>query len=176
MQRTMPLKVGVLGAGAMGTLHAEILSTDSRVKIVSVADPRQDARESFAKRFNAEVYPDLDSMVQRGLDILYVTTPNTIHTEATLLALKENIHVFCEKPFAASLEEAQAIVDAAGRSKSIYQGGHNRRFAPAYRFLKERITAGFVPYLATIKMNDGDLKDPPWLSDRKKCWMYTDCL
>ncbi|UCF99666.1 MAG: Gfo/Idh/MocA family oxidoreductase [Spirochaetaceae bacterium] len=168
MQKNMTLGVGILGAGTMGTLHAEILSEDPRVELVAVTDIQQEARDRFAGRFHVQPFRNLESMMERGIEILYITTPNTTHTKPTLEALRNNIHVFCEKPFATSLQEAKQIVEAASASQSVYQGGHNRRFAPAYRFLKDRIDQGFTPYLATIKMNDGDLKDPPWLSDRTK--------
>jgi myo-inositol 2-dehydrogenase/D-chiro-inositol 1-dehydrogenase len=163
-----PIRVGVLGAGHMGDLHAEILCHDPRVRIVAVADTEPERCQSFAARFGARPFPGLGAMLDEGIDALYITTPNTTHAGPTIEALGANVNVFCEKPFASSLEEAHRIVESAGRSRGVYQGGHNRRFAPAYRFLKERIEEGFVPYLINVKMNDGDLKDPPWLSDRKK--------
>ena len=164
----MALRVGIIGAGHMGNVHAEILSQESRVEIVGVVDTQSVKRNELAQRYSIPSFPRLDGLLDFGIDILYITTPNTVHTEPAIRAAVRNIHVFCEKPFATNLDEAEQIVSAFKKSKAVYQGGHNRRFAPAYRFLKEKVDQGFVPYLATIKMNDGDLKDPPWLSDRKK--------
>ena len=164
----MALRVGIVGAGHMGNVHAGILTQDPRVEIVGVVDNQSMKRNEFAQRYGIPSFPSLDGLLDLGIDILYITTPNTMHTEPTIRALKRDIHVFCEKPFAANLDEARQIVSASTKSKAVYQGGHNRRFAPVYRFLKEKIDQGFVPYLATIKMNDGDLKEPPWLSDKAK--------
>jgi len=152
----------------MGNVHAGILAQEPRVEIVGVVDIQSVKRNEFAKRYGIPSFAGLDGLFDLGIDILYITTPNTAHTEPAIRALERNIHVFCEKPFATNLDEARQIVSASAKSKAIYQGGHNRRFAPAYRFLKEKVAQGFIPYLATIKMNDGDLKDPAWLSDRKK--------
>lgn len=168
----MILKVGIIGAGHMGKVHAKILSRDKRVKIMGVSDVVKEKGEKLAKLVNACFFPDLASMLDYGIDVLYVTTPNKLHVKPTITALKENVHVFCEKPFATSLQEAQEILDIAKESRAIYQGGHNRRFAPVYSLLKERITQGFTPFLAHIKQNDGDLLDPPWLSDPKKTGGY----
>ena len=164
----MALKVGILGAGHMGSVHAAILAKNKRVQITGVADLLQEKREDLAQRVGAKPFSDVDSILDSGIDVLYITTPNTTHTEPTLKALQRGVHVFCEKPFATSIEEADRIVEAFGKSGVVYQGGHNRRFAPNYSFVKERIEQGFTPFMANIKMNDGDLKDPPWLSDRKK--------
>jgi myo-inositol 2-dehydrogenase/D-chiro-inositol 1-dehydrogenase len=162
------IRVGILGAGNMGSLHAGILANDPRVRIVTVADREPERAENLARRLNARPCADLKAILAEGIDALYVTTPNTTHVEPTIQALGAGVHVFCEKPFACSLSDARRIVKAAARSNAVYQGGHNRRFAPAYLFLKERIEEGFAPYLINVKMNDGDLKDPPWLSDRRK--------
>lgn len=96
---------------------------------------------------------------------MYVTTPNTRHVPATVAALRGNLHVFCEKPMATSLDDARQVVEAAQASRAVYQVGHNRRFAPVYRYLKDQIEAGFVPYLANAKQNDGDWLNPPWITD-----------
>lgn len=61
---------------------------------------------------------------------------------------------------------ASIILDKARQSGRVYQVGLNRRFAPVYKYAKELITAGDItPYLAHIKMNRGELKNPPWVSD-----------
>ena len=66
---------------------------------------------------------------------------------------------------ATSLGEARQVLAAARASRAVYQAGHNRRFAPAYGYLKAQIEAGLVPYLANAKQNDGDWYNPPWITD-----------
>jgi myo-inositol 2-dehydrogenase/D-chiro-inositol 1-dehydrogenase len=163
----MALRVGIVGAGHMGQLHAEVLSADERVQITGVADLAARRGEELARKLGAEAFSSTEELLASGIEALYITTPNTTHAEPTLQALSRGVHVFCEKPFATSMKEADAIIRAYRGAAAVYQGGHNRRYAPAYRFLRQRIDDGFTPFLVTIKMNDGDLKDPPWLSDRK---------
>jgi myo-inositol 2-dehydrogenase/D-chiro-inositol 1-dehydrogenase len=73
-------------------------------------------------------------------------------------------HVFCEKPMATSLSGAQAVLDAASASSRVFQVGHNRRFAPVYAMLK-RMIEGSAAHSAHIKMNRGELINPPWVAD-----------
>src|SRR5262245_336626 len=104
-------------------------------------------------------------LLEADIAAVYVTTPNTKHVPATIAALERNIHVFSEKPMATSLKEAREVLAAAQASQAVYQIGHNRRFAPVYRYLKKQIEAGFTPYLTNAKQNDGDWFNPPWITD-----------
>ena len=148
----MALRVGIVGAGHMGNVHAGILAQEPRVEIVGVVDIQSVKRNEFAKRYGIPSFPSLDGLLDLEIDILHITTPNTAHTEPAIRALERNIHVFCEKPFATNLDEARQIVSASAKSNAIYQGGHNRRFAPAYRFLKEKVVQGTI---STIDFESG---------------------
>lgn len=161
----MTVRVGIIGAGNMGKTHAEVLKQDSRVTIVGIADAVAPRAEELAVAMGARPFPDFQALLGADLDALYVTTPNTRHGPSVLEALGRNIHVFSEKPMATSLDEARQILDAARASKAVYQVGHNRRFAPAYKYQKEQIAAGFTPYLVNAKQNDGDWLNPPWITD-----------
>src|SRR5439155_1680650 len=70
-------------------------------------------------------------------------------------------------PMATTLREAQQIREATRASRGLYQIGHNRRFAPVYTFARQQIQAGFVPTSANIKMNRGELRQPPWVADTR---------
>jgi myo-inositol 2-dehydrogenase/D-chiro-inositol 1-dehydrogenase len=70
-----------------------------------------------------------------------------------------------EKPMATTLEEARRIRVRVRAGRQVYQIGFNRRWAPAYRFLRERVGDGFVPFSANVKMNDGDMLTPRWYAD-----------
>ena len=161
----MTVKVGIVGAGNMGAMHARNLAADERVEIAGVADVVAAKAEALARETRSRAFASVEALLDTGVDALYVTTPNTKHPPVVLAALARGVHVFSEKPMATSLEEARQIRDAARRSQAIYQVGHNRRFAPAYRFLKERIAEGFQPYLANAKQNDGDWLNPPWITN-----------
>lgn len=149
----------------MGTTHARILAQDRRVQIIGVADVMLEKAARLAQEIEAQAYSNLAALLAAGLDAVYVCTPNALHTDVVLEALARDIHVFSEKPMATSLEEAKRILQAAQRSKGIYQVGHNRRLAPVYKFAQERIVEGFEPYSVNVKMNRGELLNPPWVAD-----------
>jgi myo-inositol 2-dehydrogenase/D-chiro-inositol 1-dehydrogenase len=163
----MALRVGILGAGYMGTTHANILARDDRVKVTAVADMDQARAEALAPRVGAKAVASLEALLDSGIEALYVTTPNTAHTEPVLAALAAGVHVFSEKPMATSLAEARRILEAASRGRGLYQVGHNRRFAPAYKAAKALVASGSLRVTsAHIKMNRGELQQPPWVGDR----------
>ena len=161
----MRLKIGILGAGFMGNTHTRILSKDKRVKIVGIVDPDERRATTLAKSVGAKTYSGLEKLLTH-IDALYVTTPNTKHVEPVLLALKKGVHVFSEKPMATSLSGAKKILAEVQKKKLIYQVGHNRRFAPVYKYMKSLIDKNkIVPYSTHVKMNRGELLNPPWVAD-----------
>ncbi len=162
----MGLKVGIVGAGYMGKVHTQMLAENERVTLVGIVDIKKEAREVLAAEFKTKAFASLDDLVGEGVDAIYITTPNTTHAGLTLQGLKENIHIFCEKPMATSFQDSKRIIRLLESKNIVYQVGHNRRFAPAYKFTKSLIQNGkFIPYSAHVKMNRGELKYPPWVSD-----------
>ncbi len=161
----MAVNVGILGAGYIGGVHARSLRRDERVHLVGIADVRPDAATRLAAEVGARALPDLDALLQEGAQAVYVTTPNAHHVEPVVTALGAGVHVFSEKPMATTLEGAQQVVAAAARSRAVYQLGFNRRWAPAYAFVRELIARGDLrPATAHVKMNRGELMNPSWVS------------
>jgi len=159
------VKVGLVGAGAMGRKHLRALATDARAEIVGVADAVEDAARAAAADAGAAACRDLDDLAALGVDAVFVTLPNVHHGRVVLAALDRGFHVFSEKPMATDLGEARAIRDRVRRGRAVYQMGFNRRWAPAYRFLRRHIDAGFAPYSANVRINDGDMLTPSWYTD-----------
>ncbi len=156
----------MLGAGFIGRQHALNLRADERVRLVGIADVVPQAGERLAAEVGARYLPTLDALLDAGIDALYVTTPNTQHVAPVLRALAHGVHVFSEKPMATSLEDAWTLRAAAQQAKGIYQIGFNRRFANVYQFAKQLIAQGRItPFVAQMKHNRGDLKQPPWTGD-----------
>lgn len=163
----MAVRVGIIGAGYIGTVHARILMADERVKITAVNDSIGARAEQLAELADARVHPNIESMLTSGLDALYICTPNATHAEYVLPALHAGVNVFSEQPAATSLEMAKQIVAAARLAKGLYQVGHNRRFASVYKFVKSTLLSGFRPVAAHVKMNRGELGTPVWTGDPK---------
>jgi len=158
------LKVGIIGAGYIGGVHAAILARDERVRIAAIYDVAHEPARRLANTCGAREAQSAHEVIE-SCDAVYVTTPNTRHTELAIAAAQAGKHIFCEKPMATSLPEAQAVVEAAGKSDSIFQVGHNRRFAPVYTTLKRLLTESHLPHSAHVKMNRGELLQPEWVGD-----------
>ena len=164
----MTVKVGILGAGFIGRIHALNLKADRRVALVGIADAVPAAAARLAAEAGTSPLPTLAALLDAGADAVYVTTPNTHHVEPVLSLLEHGAHVFSEKPMATSLEGALRILRAAERSRGVYQVGFNRRFANVYAFARGLIDAGRLrPVAAQLKHNRGELRQPPWTSDPK---------
>jgi myo-inositol 2-dehydrogenase/D-chiro-inositol 1-dehydrogenase len=161
----MTHKLGIIGAGGVAAIHAAVLARDSRVRIQCIFDVDAVRSQAMASRFSSRAAQSADELLKQ-CDAVYVCTPNTTHEAIAMQVLAAGKHVFCEKPFALNLESATRLRDRAIQSGVVYQVGHNRRFAPVYRVLKEAIDTGKLrPLSVHAKMNRGELVNPPWVWD-----------
>jgi myo-inositol 2-dehydrogenase/D-chiro-inositol 1-dehydrogenase len=158
------IKVGIIGAGYIGGVHASILARDERVRLVAVSDVDEQAGQRLSALHRAEFEPDPASVIERS-DAVFITTPNTRHTDLAIAAVTTGRHVFCEKPMATSLDDAKRVLDAAQAGAGVFQVGHNRRFAPVYCLLKDLLLTGAAPHSVHAKMNRGELINPAWVGD-----------
>jgi len=160
------IKIGFIGAGYIAGVHASVLARDERVQIAAIHDVDKDRADQLAHTTGAQVAHSVAEVLAES-DAIYITTPNTRHTELAILAVEERKHVFCEKPMATMVADADRIVRVAEKSKHVFQVGHNRRFAPVYAELKQMLDETHTPHSAHIKMNRGELLNPAWTGDAK---------
>src|SRR5215831_3220645 len=160
------VKIGIVGAGYIGGVHASMLARDQRVRVAAVSDLLPDRAEQLSRSTGAQIASNIDDLIET-VDAVYITTPNTKHTELALACIAADKHVFCEKPMATTLSDARAILGASAKSKRVFQVGHNRRFAPVYSTLKELIETAGPAHSAHLKMNRGELINPQWVADPK---------
>jgi myo-inositol 2-dehydrogenase / D-chiro-inositol 1-dehydrogenase len=160
------LKIGFLGAGYMAGVHASILARDERAQIAAVHDVVKNRSQLLARSTGAKLAHSA-SEVLAMCDAIYITTPNTKHTELAIVAAEEDKHVFCEKPMATNLADARRVVKAAEKRTNVFQVGHNRRFAPVYTELQQVLADTLQPHSAHVKMNRGELLHPDWVGNSK---------
>jgi myo-inositol 2-dehydrogenase/D-chiro-inositol 1-dehydrogenase len=158
------IKIGFLGAGYIAGVHASTLARDERVQIAAIYDLKKPLAEQLARSTGAAVAHSVAEVLAMS-DAVYVTTPNTKHTELAVVAAEERKHVFCEKPMATTLADARRVLKAAEKSGRVFQVGHNRRFAPVYAELKRMLTETHQPHSAHLKMNRGELLNPEWVGN-----------
>lgn len=155
------IKIGIIGAGYIGGVHASVLARDERVRVANIFDVVEEKARQLAHTSAAEVCASADEVIEKS-DAVFICTPNTKHTEVSIAAANAGKHVFSEKPMATNLAEAKAVLDAANKSGKVFQVGFNRRFAPVYQLLKKIITEESAPHSAHVKMNRGELLNPVW--------------
>jgi myo-inositol 2-dehydrogenase/D-chiro-inositol 1-dehydrogenase len=158
------IRVGIIGAGYIGGVHAGLLARDERVQLAAVHDADQERAAKLARAHDARIAATPGELID-NCDAIYITTPNTQHVALALAALDAGKHVFCEKPLATNISDAKSVYSKATNTQSVFQVGHNRRFAPVYSTLKQLISETHAPHSAHVKMNRGELLNPVWTGD-----------
>jgi myo-inositol 2-dehydrogenase/D-chiro-inositol 1-dehydrogenase len=158
------IRIGIIGAGYIGGVHASVLARDERVRVSAIYDIAEERAQSLSRSSGATPARSAEELIET-CDAVYITTPNTKHTELAIAAAKAGKHVFCEKPLATNLNDAQKVLDAARNTRAVFQVGHNRRFAPVYARLRQMLDDEAAPHSAHVKMNRGELVNPEWVGN-----------
>jgi predicted dehydrogenase len=138
------MKIGVVGLGKMGILHAAIISSISGASVTAICEKESllvtAAKALLPKRI--AFYKDhLKMVTEEQLDAVFITTPIGTHVSVVndLLESNTDLSVFVEKPLAASYEQAKVACEAATRSRGIHMVGFQKRFSPVFREAKRLI-------------------------------------
>jgi predicted dehydrogenase len=125
-----PTKVAVVGVGALGTHHARIYAGDPESELFGVVDTQLERAREMASAYGCRAFGDYRDIFGE-VEAVSVAVPTELHAEIASDLLSQGIHVLVEKPLAASLEEADRLIEAQRASGSILQVGHSERFNPA---------------------------------------------
>ena len=140
-----PLKIGLIGTGAIGRAHMERINHHLHSgKVVACADVNLDFCRSVAESFGITAFPDGEALIASDeVEAVICTTADPFHECYVLSAIRAGKPVFCEKPLAPTPEACRRIVDAemAG-GRQLVQVGFMRRFDPGYQQLKKLIDSG----------------------------------
>ena len=161
------INIGIVGAGYIAAVHADVLSRDDRVRITAVHDVVPECAERLARAHGGTPVDTILELLERS-DAIFITTPNTQHVSLAIAAIETGKHVFCEKPLATNVAEARRVFEKCKNADGVFQVGHNRRFAPVYVELKRMISETHKPHSAHVKMNRGELLKPEWTGNPEK--------
>jgi predicted dehydrogenase len=126
------LPVGVIGVGALGQHHARHLARLSEVQLVGVCDIEPERAEKIAAELGTAAFTEVDDLLAR-VEAVTVAVPTPAHAKVGLRALESSVPVLMEKPLAATLQEADRLIAAAGRARVQLQVGHIERYNRALR-------------------------------------------
>ena len=154
-----PLKVGIIGAGRIGRLHAEnLVRRVPGAEVVAIADVVEEAARRLATELGiphafGEPSPIFEDP---SIDAVLICSSTDTHAQFIKQAAQAGKHVFCEKPVALDLEEIDRALAAVERAGVILQVGFNRRFDPSFSAAKEAVAAGKIgrPHLLKVTSRD----------------------
>lgn len=134
-----PLRAGIVGYGYMGVIRRRNIDAHPDLTLVGVVDPKLDRSDAAAPT----LFPSYQSLIEAGLDVVFVCTPNGITPDAVVYALEHGCHVFCEKPPGRSVADIQRIREAERAHpglKLIF--GFNHRHHPGISEAKAIVDSG----------------------------------
>jgi predicted dehydrogenase len=132
------LKVAVVGCGHLGTIHARLLAGRDDAELVAVCDPGADAARRAAEAHGCAACAEPLDLVGR-VAAAVVAAPTGLHAAVALPLLEAGIDLLVEKPIAATVEDARAIVTSARRHGRIVAVGHVERFNPAWQLAVRKV-------------------------------------
>jgi UDP-N-acetylglucosamine 3-dehydrogenase len=124
------IRVGIVGAGIMGSNHARVLQAIPQAEVVVVADPEAEKGQRLADHIGASFEPRIDALPGQ-VDAAIVATPTETHAEIAATLMESGLDVLIEKPIAPTVEEAKDLVAVARKHDRILMVGHVERFNPA---------------------------------------------
>ena len=158
------LGVGVLGVGEMGKRHAENLRRlVPEARLVAVADPFPDRARQTAGELEIEKYfTSLEDMLAcQEVETVVITTPDKFHANAISTTARAGKNIFCEKPIALTMADAEAAVAEVTKAGVRMQIGFMRRYDPGYAAAMKRIEAGEIGEPVIFKSVGRDKDAPP---------------
>jgi predicted dehydrogenase len=136
------LRIGFVGARrSCGFLTA--FNSHPQTRVAAVCDLLKDRAEETAKPYDAEVYTDYETMLDKGkLDAVVIATPMNLHVPQSILALDRNVSVLSEVPAAVSIAESKQLVQVATQNKAVYMMAENYAYMKPNVLIGEMVKAG----------------------------------
>ncbi len=157
-----PLRVGIIGVGRMGRLHAELLSREvPGAALGAIYDARGEAARGVGEELGVPVAASVTELLAGDVDAVAICSNADSHAELMIAAAEAGKAIFCEKPVSldlATVDRALAAVELAGVP---FQIGFNRRFDPAHASVADAVASGAVGELHLVRISSRDPEPPP---------------
>lgn len=147
-----PIRIGVIGVGNMGQHHTRVLSMLKDVEFVGISDVNVERGLDTASKYRVRFFENYHDLLPY-LDAVCIAVPTRLHHSVGMDCLDAGIHTLIEKPIAASITEAESLVNAAAESNCILQVGHIERFNPAFLELSKVLKTEQILALEAHRMS-----------------------
>ena len=125
------VRIGVVGVGHLGSIHARIYRELETCSLVAVCDTDKGRLAEVSQGLNVPGYTDYQELLGK-VDAVSIATPTKLHYQVASDFLKHNVHTLVEKPFTTNLKEADSLIKLTAKNKLILQVGHIERFNSAF--------------------------------------------
>jgi myo-inositol 2-dehydrogenase / D-chiro-inositol 1-dehydrogenase len=157
-----PLRIGVIGVGRIGRMHAELIAHQvPGAALGAVYDPHEPAARGVAAELRVPAAATVEEIFGSDLDAVAICSSSDTHVDLLIAAAEAGKAVFCEKPVSldlAELDRALGAVDAAGVP---FQIGFNRRFDPAHASVRDAVVSGAIGAPHLVRISSRDPAPPP---------------
>ena len=138
------LKFALIGCGKIGVRHAEHIK--HYAELVAVCDIDKEKTATLSREYNTVAYTDLDALLanETGVEVVSVCTPNGLHAQHSIKALRAGKHVLCEKPMAISVNDCGEMIKEAERANKRLFAIKQNRFNPPVIAVKNAIDKGVL--------------------------------
>lgn len=164
MSNPRVIKVGVIGAGRIGKIHAGNLATRiPGAEVVAIADPNVDAAKELAENLHVSAYyDDYRKIIEdKSIEAVLICSSTDTHARFMTEAAEAGKHIFCEKPVDHSLEKIDAALAAVKKAGVKCQIGFNRRFDPNFKKVRQMVNEGKVGEVHILRITSRDPAPPP---------------
>ncbi|WP_424178821.1 inositol 2-dehydrogenase [Yoonia sp. TsM2_T14_4] len=155
------LKIGILGCGRIGQVHARSIKALDGAEVVAVADALPAAAQALAQATGAQVRDVAAILNADDIDAVVIGTPTDTHFDLIQRAAKGGQAIFCEKPVDMSVDNIRTCIDIVGQAGVTFLTGFNRRFDPNFAALRARIKAGDIGAVELVCITSRDPAPPP---------------
>jgi xylose dehydrogenase (NAD/NADP) len=147
------LNWGLLSTARINRALIKPLKASKRTRLLAVASRSQSWADAYAHEWNIpRAHGSYEALLNDPeIDVIYISLPNHLHAEWTIKALRAGKHVLCEKPFALSLQEVDAMIAAAKESSRVLAEAFMYRHHPQTQMVKESVESGSIGSLQLIK-------------------------
>lgn len=164
-------RVGLIGTGFIGEIHAAAFKMVADAEVVAVASPTPGKAKAFAREHGiAKAFEDYRDLVAlREVDVVTLGIPNYLHAQAAIDAANAGKHVICEKPLCRTLEEADRMIEACRRAGVLLLYAEELCFAPKYVRARQLVQEGALGRVFLIKQSEEHFgPHRPWFWDVEK--------